>query len=201
MARDDPSITPPPSATHLRLLDAAATLFRQKGYDGASIRELAALVGIQNASMYHHIRSKNDLLYTLSVESLTKITTTTERAVASEREPLERLRALIIAHLEASLADRDRHATMLIELRSLSTDRRKEVVGLRDRYERLVETTVADAQAAGAVRSDVSVRLLTLALLNLLNWTIFWYRPDGGLGAGEIASTFASIYLDGVVAR
>lgn len=201
MVPDDPPITPQLSATHLRLLDAAATLFRRKGYEGTSIREIAALVGIQNASMYHHIRSKADLLYTLSVESLTRITAVSEQAVESRDEPLDRLRALIVAHLETSLADQDRHATMLMELRSLSADQREEVVDRRDRYERLIERVVADAQAAGDVRSDFSPRLLTLALLNLLNWTIFWYRPDGDLDIGEIASTFASIYLEGAVAR
>jgi TetR/AcrR family transcriptional regulator, cholesterol catabolism regulator len=180
------------------LLDAAATLFRERGFAGATTRELASVVGIHSASMYHHVRSKEDLLYVLCTESLTKVAEDAEAAVASENEPLAQLHALIVAHLTTSLFDQDKHATMLTELRSLPTKRRNEVIALRDRYERIVMEVVAAGQADGSLRSDLSARLLTLALLNLLNWTIFWYSPDGELGAAEIARAFASVYLDGV---
>lgn len=189
----------PPSETHLRLLETAASLFRAKGFAGTTTRELAALVGIQNASMYYHIRSKDDLLYTLCVDALTRITEDVEEAVSAEEDPAERLRAVVTAHLTTSLADQDKHATMLTELRSLTDERRSEVIALRDHYEGLVRDVIVQAQAAGIARSDVPARELTLALLNLLNWTIFWFRPDGRMTAPELASVFASIYLDGVL--
>lgn len=185
----------------LRLLDAAAVLFRAKGFSGATTRELASVVGIRNASLYHHFRSKDDLLYTLCVESLTKLTKAAEDAVASSSDAIEQLRALVVAHLTTSLADQDKHAAMLMELRSLTKTRRDEVVALRDRYEAHVRKVLDAGQAAGSVRGDVSAQVLTLALLNLLNWTILWFRPDGPLSATEIASEFASIYLEGVSAN
>lgn len=185
------------NATYARLLDAAAGLFRAKGYAGTTTRELAAHVGIQKASMYHHIRSKDDLLYTLCVDSLNRITEEAVRAVASESDPERQLRKLISAHVSTSLADQDKHATMLMELRSLSPARRNDVVVLRDRYESLVVEVIQRAQAAGALRSDVTAKQLMLALLNLLNWTIFWYRPEGELSIEGIGSIFESIYMDG----
>lgn len=188
-----------PSATHRRLLDAAAAQFREKGYSASTTRELAAAVGIQNASLYHHIRSKDDLLYQLCVESLERITQTVSAAIAVETEPELRLRSLVQAHLATSLADQDRHATMLTELRSLPEDRRTEVVALRDRYETLVGEVIREGQDAGVLRSDINARQLTLGLLNMLNWTIFWFRP-GGMSATEIASVFASIFIDGTKA-
>jgi AcrR family transcriptional regulator len=189
-----------PSATHRRLLDAAAALFRQKGYSAATTRELANAVGIQNASLYYHIRRKDDLLYQLCVESLERITQTVSAAVAVETEPGLRLHSLIQAHLVTSLADQDRHATMLTELRSLTESRRAEVVAMRDRYEALVRDVIQDGQDAGVLRTDISARHLTLGLLNMLNWTIFWFHP-GGMSATEIASVFASIFTDGARAQ
>ena len=199
MSEANPIDPSPVSATHVRLVEAAAALFRAKGYAGTTTRELAGLVGIQNASMYHHIRSKDDLLHTVCVESLTRIRAAVEDALEKESEPLDRLRALIMAHLATSLADQDKHATMLTELRSLPPTRRAEVIALRDQYESLVGSVIHDAQEAGVVRADVAERQLTLALLNLLNWTIFWFRPDGGMEAQQIASVFLSIYFYGVV--
>jgi AcrR family transcriptional regulator len=194
------SITTSESATYTRMLEAAATLFREKGYAGATTRELAALVGIQNASLYHHIRGKADLLYKLCVESLRTISEAVDAALAGSGDPVTRLRALVLAHVTTALAEQDMHATMLAELRSLPPQRREEVVRLRDRYEATVRKVISEGQAAGLIRRDMSARYLTLALLNLLNWTIFWFNPDGRMTAQELASVFASIYLDGVLA-
>jgi AcrR family transcriptional regulator len=149
--------------------------------------------------MYHHVRTKGDLLYTLCTESLSTITEAVGEAIARESDPVAQLRVLITTHLVTSLADQDKHATMLMELRSLPEERREVVTAMRDRYEDMIEEVVGAGQVAGLLRDDVPVRLLTLALLNLLNWTIFWFRPAGGRGVDEIATAFASIYLDGVV--
>lgn len=181
------------------MLEAAATLFGQKGYAATSTRELAAALGIQSASLYHHIGSKDDLLFRVCTNSIERIRESTERAIASEKEPLALIRAVIEAHVRTSLADQAAHATMLSELRSLGTERRVEVVALRDEYEALVRETVAGAQAAGIVRRDVTARNLTLALLSLLNWSIFWFRPDGELTPTDLSDLLASVFLEGVL--
>lgn len=184
-------------STASRLAATAATLFRTKGYAGSTTRELAALLGIQSASLYHHIGSKEDLLYALSMDALHRIQHEVERAIASETEPGARLRAMIRTHISSALADQDKHATMLIELRALSDARRAQVLGLRDAYETLVRDTIAGAQAAGALRRDVPAKHLALALLNLLNWSIFWFRPGGELTAERLGDLLATLYLEG----
>jgi AcrR family transcriptional regulator len=186
-----------PSPTYQRLLDTAAAMFKTTGYTGTSTRQLAALIGVQNASLYHHIRKKEDLLYDICVDSLKRITDAVVDAISDEHEPVSRLRSLIFAHVTTSLSDRDKHATMLIELRSLSAGRRQEVIELRDLYEKLVESVIREAQAAELLRTDISTRQLTLTLLNQLNWTIFWFREDGALHPAQLASDFASLFLDG----
>ncbi len=191
----------PGASTGDRLLGAAATLFRRRGYAGATTRELAGQLGIQSASLYYHIGKKEDLLYRLSIDALTRIQCEVERAMAEHAAPLDRLRALVRAHVATALADQDRHAAMLIELRSLADERRSEVLALRDRYEHLVRQAIADAQVAGSIRRDVPAKALALALLNLLNWSIFWFQPGGDLTAVDIAELLSTVFLEGALPR
>lgn len=188
------------SATRDRLLQSAASLFRTRGYAGATTRELASSLGMQSASLYHHMGKKEDLLFELSVSALETITTRVSAAVLAA-EPADRLRELIRAHLNAALAHQDAHAVMLMELRALSSERRAEVLGLRRAYQALVERTLAEGQASNAIRADVPAEQLALGLLNLLNWTIFWYRPDGELSPESLADLLARIFIEGAAAR
>lgn len=181
------------------MLGAAATLFGQKGYAATSTRELAAALGIQSASLYHHIGSKDDLLFRVCANSIARVRASAEQAVASEPDPVAAIRAVIAAHVRTSLADQDAHATMLSELRALGDERRAEAVALRDEYEALVREAVAAAQAAGVVRRDVTARHLTLMLMSLLNWPIFWFRPDGELTPADLSDLLASVFLEGVL--
>lgn len=155
---------------------------------------------MQSASLYHHMRKKEDLLFELSVSALKTITRQVSAAVLAV-EPADRLRELIRAHLNAALASQDAHAVMLLELRALPRERRTEVLELRDAYQALVQRTLAEGQASNAIRADIPARQLALALLNLLNWTIFWYRPDGELSPESLADLFARIFVEGAAAR
>jgi TetR/AcrR family transcriptional regulator, cholesterol catabolism regulator len=183
-----------------RLLPLAAELFRQKGYGLTTTRELASRLGIQKASLYHHMRGKEDLLFAISLESLERIT----GAVTAARDaagPDRRLPAMILAHLETALRDQDMHTTMLIELRALSEQRQKEVRARRDAYQDLLRSVISDDQSAGRLRTDIAAEYLTLSLLNLLNWTIFWFTPGGDRTAEELAEMMSTIFLDGARVR
>jgi AcrR family transcriptional regulator len=186
-----------PISTADRLLSTAAKLFREKGYASATTRELAQLLGIQKASLYHHIETKEDVLHALCMESLSRITADV-RAVRDAAPPETRLKAMIEAHAQSALRDRDMHSTMLIELRSLSDNRRAEVVERRDAYEQMLRGTIRADQDAGRLRSDVDEKYLALALLNLLNWTIFWFDPRGDVDADSVGSLLGRIYLEGI---
>ncbi len=184
-----------------KLLGAAATLFRTTGYTAATTRQLARKLGIRSASLYYHIGKKEDLLYEISVVCLDRIQNAVLAALATTHDPLERVQILITTHSRIALADTDSHLTMLVELRSLSARRRAHVVALRDRYEKLVRQVVAEGQKAGVLRSDVPAKHLALALLNLVNWSIFWYRPRGGLGVESLGALLSDLFLEGARKR
>ena len=97
------------------------------------------------------------------------------------------------------MLSRDRHATMLSEIRFLSPGRQAEVVGRRDANVAIAEEAVREAQASGQIRPDIDAKYLTLALFNLLNWTIFWFDPDGELTESAIAEILWSVFSTGAV--
>lgn len=190
---DDPSTA---GTTNAKLLGTAAQLFWENGFAATSTRQLSDRLGIQKSSLYHHIKGKDDLLYRISLQSLDHIQQAVLTAIATS--PVEtRLRAVIRAHLQTALSERDMHATMLTELRSMSPERRKEVLDRRDGYERILTEVVRVEQSAGHLRPELDTRLATLALLNLLNWTIFWFKEGGEQDIESLADFFFEIYTRG----
>jgi AcrR family transcriptional regulator len=186
-------------AMERRILGTAAELFRTKGYAQSTTRELAGLIGLKKASLYHYVQSKEDLLYEISIASLQQIDGDVAAAIAASA-PADELRDLIKAHICSSLGNRDHHAVMLSELRSLSEPRRQQVIKARDAYESRVRGVITREQAEHRLRSDISPKYLTLALLNLLNWTIFWYQPGGSMEPDALGTLLASIFISGASA-
>jgi AcrR family transcriptional regulator len=187
--------------TSSRILTAGAELFREHGYAVSTTRQLSACLGITKASLYYHISSKEDLLRLICLESLRRVTESVAAAVDANTDPLEKVRAALYAHLESVLGDLDLHATMLLELRSLTGEFREEVQRARDAYEALINSVIANARDAGVLRTDLTAKQLTVGLLSMLNWTISWYQPGGGLSPGELAEIFWQLYLGGAQAR
>ena len=192
------ALSPPPeSATTDRLFDTAAALFWRQGYGATSTREIAAALGIQQASLYHHIASKEDLLYRICVSSLEPFLEEVPATVAQAECPLERIQLFIHAHLTTLLRYQQRNVTQLTELRSLSARHRTEVLALRDQYEQFPRSILKDAQAAGAIRSDVPAKYLNLELMSILNHASLWFRKDKGLDEDQLAEIFTKVFLEG----
>jgi AcrR family transcriptional regulator len=183
-----------------RALDAAVGLFSLKGYSATSTREVAALLGIQKASLYYHINSKEDLLYLICQSSLEQIRHDVETAIDEVKDPLDRLRALICSHIESLLRDEERHSTTFTEMQALSHDRLAQVLALRDAHEGLVRSVLQEAQNAGVLRDDIEAKYLCLALLGMMNRVTVWYRRSGSLSPGQVGQLFAVIFLTGAAA-
>jgi AcrR family transcriptional regulator len=182
------------------LQDAAAALFAKKGYALTSTREIAEELGIQKASLYYHIETKEDLLYDICKSILKKITDDVEEALKQSSDPLQRTEILIRTHIESMLRDYERHSAALTEMSCLSRERLNEVTALRDFYESLARSVLDAAQKAGVLRADVPVKYLCLALLGLLNRVLVWFRPNGPLSPEQIGMLLARIYLTGAAA-
>lgn len=176
-----------------------ARLFAEKGYSATTTREISRALGVTNGTFYHHFDTKEELLIRICDESLDHMIAAAETAVVAHRLAGVRaqLEALIRAHLVTMLADHPLHMTGLIELRALSAAPRAEVEKKRDAYKTILQTQIAECQEAGIVRTDISSELLTLLLLNTLNWTVFWFDPNGAMSSAELGDVTATLFLDG----
>lgn len=168
-----------PESARGRLLREAARLFREKGYERTTVRDLAAAVGIQSGSLFHHFRTKEEILKAVMVETIRLNTALMQAAMSSANSNREKLRALVSAELESINGQTgEAMAVLVFEWRSLSEASRAEVLKLRDIYEALWLDVLTGLKEEGALVADPFIvrRMLTGAL----SWTVTWYRPDRG---------------------
>jgi len=176
-----------PNGARGRLLREAAGLFRDKGYERTTVRDLAAAVGIQSGSLFHHFRTKEEILKAVMVETIRLNTALMQAAVAAADTTQDKLRALIRTELESINGQTgEAMAVLVFEWRSLSEAARAEVLELRDIYEALWLDVLGALNDEKVVLADPFVvrRMLTGAL----SWTVTWYRQDGGLSLDGLTS-------------
>lgn len=195
-ARSRRSNGSPDLATRDRLIVVSTQLFFDNGYDATTTREISEKSGIQKASLYHHIDSKEDLLFDICADSLAKMEAAVDRVLA-EASDESKLEGAIRAHLDQALRNVAAHSVMLLEMRSLGDERRELLIKKRRDYEGRVQTLIENDQKAGRLRDDMSPRKLTLALMDLINWPIVWFRADGSMDPAAIADFLIDIYLNG----
>jgi AcrR family transcriptional regulator len=168
-----------PNGARGRLLTEAARLFREKGYERTTVRDLAAAVGIQSGSLFHHFRTKEEILKAVMVETIRLNTALMQAALEAADTNREKLRGLVRAELESINGQTgEAMAVLVFEWRSLSAASQVEVLELRDIYEKLWLDVLESLKREGSLEADPFVvrRMLTGAL----SWTVTWYKPERG---------------------
>ncbi|MAA66283.1 MAG: TetR family transcriptional regulator [Alteromonadaceae bacterium] len=175
-----------PNGARGRLLREAARLFRDKGYERTTVRDLAAAIGIQSGSLFHHFRTKEEILKAVMVETILLNTALMRHAVAEAQAPVDRLRALVRCELESINGQTgEAMAVLVFEWRSLSVDAQSDILKLRDVYEKIWLDVLGELKQSGGVNADPFIvrRMLTGAL----SWTVTWYRQDGPITLDQLA--------------
>ncbi len=186
--------------TRADILDAAAQVFRQKGYHGASMADIAGAVNLQKASLYHHVSSKQEILLALldrALEMLTEqIAPISNRSVPAD----EKLRQMIHVYLQSLAENSDLSSVLLFEHRSLDKKSHARHIPNRDRFEKLWRDVVNEGVRTKAFDcADVSMAVR--ALMGVMNWTLTWYRPDGSKSIDAIADEYANLLFKGLLAK
>jgi AcrR family transcriptional regulator len=178
---------------------AAAKVFRTKGYHAASVQDIADAVGILKGSLYHHVKSKEDLLYLIVKEPIARIYATLTEIVDSDVPAGEKLRRAIVAHLEA-FDEHYPHLFVYLREREEMKRRFREQFKLSPKqYERCWQQILREGVKSGEFRPDLDVQVVSYGLLGMLNWLYKWYDPRGRLGVREVAEQFATLALAGLV--
>lgn len=182
------------------ILEAAAQVFRQKGFHGASMADIAGAVNLQKASLYHHVSSKQEILLALLDHALELLFERISE-VSSQPIPADRkLRKMVGAYLRILAENSDVAAVLLFEHRSLERKLRTRHIPNRDRFEVLWREVLTEGVRAKLFRCD-DPALTARAMLGILNWTLTWYRPDGDLTIDQIADQYADLLLKGLLKR
>lgn len=180
-----------------QILEAATTLFANKGYHATTIRDIAERAGMLSGSLYAHISSKQDLLVAIVERAALAFTSALEPIVRSDLKPSEKLRAGMRAHVRVVSESREAATVFMHEWRALEGDERRAIAALRDQYETLWDEIVSAGVRSGEFR-PVDQKFARLLLLSAANWIYQWYKPDGGLTADEVADRFIGLILDGI---
>ena len=132
----DQGVVNAPDSAKGRLLQAAATLFKEKGYERTTVRDLGKAVGIQSGSLFHHYPNKEAILRAVMEETIILNTELMKAALSQNNDPAEKVLALIRCELESILGDTGAAMTVLVyEWRSLKEESQLEILKLRDIYE------------------------------------------------------------------
>jgi len=176
--------------------EVASELFHANGYAATSVRDIAKALDIQGASLYAHVASKEDLLWSIVDGAATAFETKSDEAVADTRtsDPVERLAGLVEAHVDVVTADPERASVFVTEWRHLSSDRRAAIAQRRDAYEARFRAVIDDGTAVGAFR-PTDTALAATFILTALNGIATWYRPGGRLSADRIADNYIDLAL------
>lgn len=177
-----------------RLLAAAAGLFRRRGYAATTVREIGAEVGLLSGSLFHHVRSKDEMLFAVMERVIGAMLADLRAALARAPGPEARVRALIeveLAYLHGPASD----ATVVLfhDWRALSADRQAVLLDGRGAYFALWDAVLAEARAAGLTAVEPSV--LRQFLHGALAWTSYWYRPGGALDLAALTDQALAMVL------
>lgn len=174
--------------------DAASSLFRERGYAATSVRDIAQRLNLQGGSLYAHVASKEDLLWSIVSRAADRFSAEVGPVAHAAAPAPDRLRRMIRAHVGVITSAQREAVVFLHEWRFLSGERRSQMAGRRDAYEALFRAVIADGVAA-AEFAPVDGRMSAMVILSALNGIASWYRPDGELTPGQIADQYADLFL------
>lgn len=182
------------------LIHSAARLFRKKGFDATSTRDIAAAVGMRSGSPFYHFKSKGALLYAVMDEGMRAAIAQQQRAIdrhaahpaASEARGL--LAVLIRNHFDVLLGPgSDFIPVMLYEARSITARQRITLATLQSEYEAPWAPVLQALHAQGALHADV--KLARLLMFGALNWSAQWFDRKKGASLDELTDAAMALFL------
>src|SRR6266700_6690084 len=183
------------SARREELTRIAARLFAERGYQGTSLADLADALGVQKPSLYHHIASKEDLLWEVAQEGAQAFHAALD-GVPTEVRTTERIRLALRAHLGVVAEQLDIATVFVREWRFLSSERREAFVEERRRYEERIRDLFREGVEGSELRTDLDVATAALLFLSAANWAYTWLRPGGD--TDQLADRLYAVLLDGM---
>lgn len=180
-----------------QIIQAAAKLFRQKGFEAASMRDIASALGIEAASLYSHIKSKDEILEAICFRMADELIKSIDEVNDLYFNAEEKLRMAITNHVKIVAGDLDASSVIQREWRHLTKPRLKEFIILRNRYEDGFKQILINGEHENVFDSP-DKKFAVLTILSAVNWIVEWYNPNGKMDPGEIAEHLTDFILTGL---
>jgi TetR/AcrR family transcriptional regulator, cholesterol catabolism regulator len=178
----------------------AARVFYEKGYDGASMQDIAKAVGLTKAGLYHHVGSKDRLLFEIMNYGMDILDESVLEKVKGIEDPYERLRQTVIGHIDLVIRARDLEITVILhENRSLKGALRKKINARKKSYIHYLEDLIAQVQEQSGREPLLSPSLAAFNLLGIINWLYQWYRPEGAISQSELTQGCVDFFFRGLL--
>ena len=181
------------------ILEHATEVFCEKGYEGASMRDLSRASGMSLAGLYYYFESKERLLYLIQKHTFSTIVARLRAQLKQTFEPEERVRVFIQNHVEYFLANQKAMKVLSHEDEALKNGYGSEIAGIKREYYRICFSLVEELVRAKRLKLGVSARLAVLSLFGMMNWIYTWHNPRVDADAHALAQQIGDIFLNGIL--
>ncbi|HEY3430778.1 MAG TPA: TetR/AcrR family transcriptional regulator [Cyclobacteriaceae bacterium] len=181
-----------------QVIRSAAELFKEKGYAASSMRDLAQKLGIEAASLYSHIKSKEEILQTLCFDMASEFRASLEKVETQKVSAQEKLTLGIIGHVNVMAKDLTASAVFMNEHRHLSQPYLRDFLLLRINYINRFKNIIEEGVKSGEFKKNIDTKLAVMTLFSSLNWMPMWYSPEGSIEPKELGQQLANMLVNGL---
>ncbi len=179
------------------ILNHATDVFYEKGYEGASMRDLSRASGMSLAGLYYYFESKEKLLYLVQKHTFETVLQRLRERLQAATDPEQRIRIFILNHLEYFLANQKGMKVLSHEDEALKNDFGREILAIKREYYRICLQLLEELKCERGL--NFNSRIAVLSLFGMMNWIYTWHNPRTDADAGELARQMGDIFLRGVL--
>jgi AcrR family transcriptional regulator len=180
------------------ILRTASQVFAQRGFAGASMRDISRATGVSLAGLYYYFENKQHLLYLIQNTTFTFVLESLRLRLRGVHEPPERLRLLVLNHIEYFLSHPNEMKVLSHEEDALGDPYGEKVQAIKRRYYALARE-IFDSIAAEGLAPQIHPRIAVLSLFGMMNWTYKWHKPGVDPDAAELTAAIVGLFLHGVL--
>jgi len=181
------------------LVDLCVKVFNRHGYEATSMGMLATELGISKSAIYHHVKTKEEILESALDDALHGLEAVTDEAESTAGSAREKIEALIRGAIRV-LIDRQPQVTLLLRLRG-NSDLEKQALLRRRQLTTRLERLIAAAQAEGSVRTTTGPKILARLVYGTINSLVDWYDPEKSAGAEQTGDVLIDLIFQGLQNR
>lgn len=182
------------------ILETAARLICERGYEGTSMQEIAAACRLTKAGLYHYIQNKEQLLFAIMSYGMDLFEGQVLAKVRDIADPVERLRACMRLNIDLVTHGASKEVIIILHEHATLTGEPREYIDQRKKqYVRFIENTFSEAVKVGCMR-PLDPTIVAFSFLGMVLWVYKWFKPDGRLTAAQISNGMLDLFFAGLAA-